>query len=662
MTAAGVGGAGGPGGGERGAADGGWDGVVASAVKAVVDANQWRRPRDLDGPGPAAVESSTGREVLSFASNDYLGLTLHPAVRAAAAEAARACGAGSGSARLIVGSRPVHTELEARIAAWRGVEAAVLFTTGYAANLGVVATLGRWASLICSDELNHASIIDGCKLARAPTRVYPHCDAAAVDGLLEGSDGRGVVVSDTVFSMDGDLAPVAELSEVCAARGALLVLDDAHAVLDHPEAVHPECRVLRVGTLSKAVGALGGYVCGLRPYVDLLVNKARSYIFTTALAPAPAAAALAAIEVIDSPEGAELKARLRANVDRVRPGHPSPIIPVVLGDEAAAIAASDALAAAGILVPAIRPPTVPVGTSRLRVAVSAAHTAADLDRLLDALDRAGISPGGAAGAAAAGAAPGAERRKRGASAARTDRRERGAAPGAGRSRRAGVAETVVFFTGTGTEIGKTWAAAGLARALRRRGLAVRACKPVQSHDPAEAAPTDAEVLAAATGQSPDEVCPPERTYPVPLAPPMAAAKLGRPCPGLDELARMCRGGAGDSNADGVSAEAAAGEAPGGGVSIVEGAGGLFSPLGADGDNLGLIERLDPDWVVVAAPAGLGAVHSVVACTAALAGRRPLVFLNRFNPAAEVHTLNLEWLVEVEGLEAVTSVEALAERI
>lgn len=380
---------------------GSWDEAVAEAMGAVAAADQLRRPRDLDGAGPVAAES--GRPVLSFASNDYLGLTGHPAVRAAAAEAVQRYGTGSGSARLIVGSRPVHTDLEARIAAWRGAEAAVLFTTGYAANLGAVATFGRRASLICSDELNHASIIDGCRLARAPVRVYPHGDAAAADELLEGSDGRGVVVSDSVFSMDGDLAPVAELSEVCAARGALLILDDAHAVLGHPEAVHPECRTLRVGTLSKAVGALGGYVCGPRPYAELLVNQARSYIFTTALTPAAAAAALAAIDVIDSPEGAELKARLRANIDRVRPGHPSPIIPVVLGEEAAAVAASEALAAAGILVPAIRPPTVPAGTSRLRVTVSAAHTGADLDRLLDALARAGISPGeGGAGARAAG--------------------------------------------------------------------------------------------------------------------------------------------------------------------------------------------------------------------------------------------------------------------
>ena len=230
----------------------------------------------------------------------------------------------------------------------------------------------------------------------------------------------------------------------------------------------------------------------------------------------------------------------------------------------------------------------------------------------------------------------------------------------------------MFFTGTGTEIGKTWAAAGLARVLRERGLAVRACKPVQSHDPAELVPTDAEALADATGQSPDAVCPPERTYPVPLAPPMAAAKLGRACPGLDELARICRSGpapvgaeAGVGDGGGVGAGgagAAAASAGGAGLCIVEGAGGLYSPLAADGDNLGLIERLDPDRVVVVAPAGLGAIHDVVACAAGLAPRRPLAFLNRFDPGAEVHRLNLDWLTAVRGLTAATSLRDLADHV
>ena len=367
-----------------------WDGIATAALDAVAAANRLRQPRDLDSGSARTALSETGQPVVSFASNDYLGLTQHPAVRAAARAAIDSYGTGAGSARLIVGSRPVHSRLEERIAAWRGAEAAVLFTTGYAANLGVIATMGRWASVVCSDELNHASIIDGCRLARAPTRVYPHCDPAAVDDVLGRSEGPGMVVTDSVFSMDGDLAPIGELSAVCAAHGALLVLDDAHLVLDHPESLHPQCRVLRVGTLSKAVGALGGFVTGSRTFTDLLVNAARSYIFTTATAPAAAAAAAAAIDVIDSEEGNELRKRLRTNIDRVRPGHPSPIIPIVVGDEDRALAASGALREQGILVPAIRPPTVPAGTSRLRVTVSAAHSDADLDRLIDALGHTGI--------------------------------------------------------------------------------------------------------------------------------------------------------------------------------------------------------------------------------------------------------------------------------
>lgn len=367
-----------------------WDEIVEAEMASVATARQLRQPRDLDGGRPRTVVSESAQPVVSFASNDYLGLTQHPGVRAAARTAIDAYGTGSGSARLIVGSRPVHSRLEERVAAWRGAEAAALFTTGYAANLGVLDTLGRWASMVCSDELNHASIVDGCRLAKAPTRIYRHCDVAEVDALLSGSKGRGMVVTDSVFSMDGDLAPIAELSAVCAAHGALLVLDDAHLVLDHPDALAPDCRVLRVDTLSKAVGALGGFVTGPRRFIDLLVNAARTYIFTTASSPAAAAAATAAIDVIDSPEGDALRDRLRANIDRVRPGHPSPIIAIILGAEDAALAASDELARQGILVPAIRPPTVPPGTSRLRVTVSAAHTDTDLDRLTEALAQAGI--------------------------------------------------------------------------------------------------------------------------------------------------------------------------------------------------------------------------------------------------------------------------------
>jgi 7-keto-8-aminopelargonate synthetase-like enzyme len=237
---------------------------------------------------------------------------------------------------------------------------------------------------VCSDELNHASIIDGCRLGRAEVVVYPHRDLVALDRALEGA-GRAIVVTDTVFSMDGDVVPVDGLLEVCARHHALLVVDEAHAVLgpDLPE--QRDVTVLRVGTLSKTLGALGGFVAGPRKFVDLLVNRARPFIFTTALSPADTAAALAALRILRSEEGEQLRRVLRRHVQRVAPGHGSPIIPVVLGDERRALAAAAALLERGLLVPAIRPPTVASGTSRLRIALSAAHTDRQVGMLVAAL-------------------------------------------------------------------------------------------------------------------------------------------------------------------------------------------------------------------------------------------------------------------------------------
>jgi 8-amino-7-oxononanoate synthase len=363
-----------------------WDEWTTLETKEIVDGHQWRSPRPFD---PSAADG-----LVSFASNDYLGLSCHAAVVAAAHDALDRWGTGAGAARLIVGSRPVHHELEAELAAWKGTDAAVLFTTGFAANLGVLTTFAGPDTLVCSDELNHASLIDGRRLAGAPLAVYRHLDAAHVDELLRANTrARAIVVSETTFSMDGDVAPVDKLLDVCAHHGALLVLDEAHAVLGPAFEMRDDVTVLRVGTLSKMLGALGGFVAGPRRYTDLLVNRARTYIFTTASTPADAAAALAALRVVRAPEGDELRGRLRANVDRLRPGHPSPIVPYVCGSEARALEAADALAARGFLVTAIRPPTVPPGTSRLRVAISADHTFAHVDALADALSH--LFPDGA---------------------------------------------------------------------------------------------------------------------------------------------------------------------------------------------------------------------------------------------------------------------------
>jgi 8-amino-7-oxononanoate synthase len=367
-----------------------WSAWVDGELDAVRAAGRWRTARAFDACGPTG--DLEGRRVVSFASNDYLGLSAHPVVAAAAHEALDRWGTGATASRLVVGHRPVHEELEAELAAWKGTEAALVLPTGYHANLSVLATAGGQGVRVVSDELNHASIIDGCRLARAELAVARHGDVDHVEELLAGAPGRALMVTDSVFSMDGDEAPVAELAEACARHDALLVLDEAHAVLG-PEVPEVDgAEVLRIGTLSKALGSLGGWVAGSRRWIDLLVNRARPFIFTTGLPPGDAAAALAALQVVRSPEGDALRARLRGHVERVRPGHPSPIVPVVLGDEASALAASACLADAGLHVPAIRPPTVAPGTSRLRVALSAAHTDHDVDRLRGALSELAVVP------------------------------------------------------------------------------------------------------------------------------------------------------------------------------------------------------------------------------------------------------------------------------
>lgn len=345
---------------------------------------RWRSVRTLAHGGPDTELTGTGERVVSFASNDYLGLSRHPEVIAAARAALDADGTGAGAARLIVGGRPVHDRLEAALAERNGREAALLFPTGYQANVGLLTTLAATAAdtVICSDELNHASIIDGCRQSRARVEVYPHADVGALAALLARHSGRPtVVVSDAVFSMDGDVAPGDELAARCREHGALLVLDEAHAVLGGPA---PEGAVV-VGTLSKTLGSVGGFVAGSTELVDLCRNSARSFIFTTAGTPADAAAALAALGVLGSPEGDRLRARLRANVDRLVPGHPSPIVPILLGSEQRALEVADALLRRGLLVPAIRPPTVAPGTCRLRIALSAEHTDEQLDALCAAL-------------------------------------------------------------------------------------------------------------------------------------------------------------------------------------------------------------------------------------------------------------------------------------
>lgn len=375
---------------------GGWTEWVDEQCRLIEASGRWRTIRTFDSAGVEGTLAESGHHVVSFASNDYLGLSQHPDVKASAIDAIQRWGTGSGASRLVVGGRSLHDELERAIADWRHQEAALLFPTGYAANVGTLAALAGPGVRICADALNHASLIDGCRMATqrgAELRVYRHRDLDDLERQLDGAE-RAIVVSDSVFSMDGDVAPVDGLAERCARHDALLVLDDAHAVLD-PLPVSGDVVVLRIGTLSKALGSLGGCVSGPRRHIELLVNSARPFIFTTAPTPADTAAALAAVRLVRSEEGRRLRQRLRDHVERLSPGHPTPILPVIVGDEDAAMHASAALLQRGLLVPAIRPPTVPAGTSRLRIALSAAHTDEQIDQLVAALAASGLELGGA---------------------------------------------------------------------------------------------------------------------------------------------------------------------------------------------------------------------------------------------------------------------------
>lgn len=596
---------------------GAWGDWAGEEARRIRSAGRWRSVRDVEGPGPSSllspIDGGEGQAVVSFASNDYLGLARHPSVVAAARHAVERWGAGAGSARLVAGGRPLHRQLEAELAVWKSAEAAVLFATGYAANLGVLQALAGPGVTVVSDRLNHASIVDGCRLSRADIVVTPHADVAAVERAVAAAPGRVLVVTESVFSMDGDVAPVADLVALCSHHGALLVVDEAHAVLG-PELPPGDGPVLRVGTLSKALGSLGGFAAGPGALCDLVVNRARTFVFTTASTPADTAAALAALKVARSPEGDALRARLRCHVERLRPGHPSPVVPVVVGDEEAALAASAALLDLGLLVPAIRPPTVPAGRSRLRISLTAAHTTEQVDRLLDALATLGLGSPSYSGQSS---------------------------PLSGSRRpenRRGRPERLVLVLGTTTGVGKTWVAAALANAARATGELVAARKPVQSYEPG-GGPTDADVLASATGECATDVCPANRWYPVAMAPPLAAEALGLAPFTLPDLLDELRW------------------PPGVRLGLVEGVGGPRSPVAADADNVALARALRPDTLVLVADAGLGAINAVLLAVNALP-RQPVVFLNRYIADDPVHATNLEWLQKRAGLTVVTTVDAL----
>ena len=343
-----------------------------------------------------------GQSLLNFSSNDYLGLAADPRVSRAFVAGLDRWGVGAGASRLVVGDTEAHRRLETRLAAFEGTEAALVFNGGYPANLGLVQALVGRGDLVVSDALNHASLVDGCRLSRAEVAVVPHADVDAVARAL-ARDGfrRRLVVTDAVFSMDGDPAPLEALAGVCARAGAALLVDEAHATgvlgargsgLCEAIGIQPD---VRMGTLGKALGGFGAYAATTRAVADLLVNRARSVVFSTTLPPALCEALVVAIDVLESDP--ELRPRLWRNIRRFvdglrRLGFPaearSAIVPVILGTPERALRASAFLRERGLLVKPIRPPTVPEGTSRLRFALSAAHTEAHVDRALQALEEA----------------------------------------------------------------------------------------------------------------------------------------------------------------------------------------------------------------------------------------------------------------------------------
>jgi 8-amino-7-oxononanoate synthase len=367
-----------------------WSSLVEARSRRLGREGTWNGPVTFDGRGPEGLLTEEGRKVVTFSSDDYLGLSLHPAVMAAAHEALDRWGTGAGGSRLVAGSRPVHEELEAALASATGTERVVVFPTEFAATLGVLGAFGDRGVHILLDEHNQTSVVDVQRLAQAEVAAYRHRDVAHLESLLTEATGPALVVTDVVFPMDGDIAPVRDIAALCRRHGALLVLDETRVVLRPDLGAELSTApagddVVRVGSLGTTLASLGGFVAGPRSFIDLLVRRSRSYLFTSAPTPADAAAALAALRVLATPEGDRLRTRLATHIEQVTPGHPSQIIPIILGSDEQALAASAALRERGVWVPAIVAPMVPQGTARLRVTLSAAHSTEHVALLLDAL-------------------------------------------------------------------------------------------------------------------------------------------------------------------------------------------------------------------------------------------------------------------------------------
>ncbi|OOP55426.1 MAG: 8-amino-7-oxononanoate synthase [Candidatus Brocadia carolinensis] len=348
-----------------------------------------------------------GKSYLSFCSNNYLGLANHPKIKQASIDAIHQYGWGAGASRLVSGTMTLHQELEKKIAEFKGTEAALLFPTGYMANLGALCALVSRGDMVIGDKLNHASIIDGCRLSGATFRIYPHKDVSQLESLLQRSSGyrRKLVITDSVFSMDGDTAPIPEIVNIARKYDAMLMVDDAHAtgvfgkqgkgLIEH-YGLEGKIDVV-MGSFSKALGSVGGFIAGSKPLIDFLKNKARPFIYTTALPPAVCAASLAGLALIQEDASlidslwrniASLKTRLLQFMRTI--SVESPIVPLIAGSAEDAVKVSSKLYENGILIPAIRPPTVPPGTSRLRISLMATHSENDINRLIETLQHVGF--------------------------------------------------------------------------------------------------------------------------------------------------------------------------------------------------------------------------------------------------------------------------------
>jgi 8-amino-7-oxononanoate synthase len=373
-----------------------------AAELAALEAAGLRRSLRALASGPEGEVTLEGRRCLLLSSNNYLGLATHPRLRAAACAAIERYGCGAGASRLIAGHTDLHAAVEARLAAFKGTESALLFPSGYQANVGAITALVGRDDHVYSDALNHASIVDGCRLSRASVHVYPHRDVRALEAALAATPqgGRRLIVTDSVFSMDGDRAPLAALVSLAEQYHSWLMVDEAHATgvlgrggagLAAAEGVAGRIAV-HMGTLGKALGGAGAYVAGPRVLIDVLVNRARSFIYTTGIAPAAVAAAGAALDLVAAEP--ERRQALAQNARRLREGlrarglavlGDTHIVPVVIGDDRRAVRLAEGLLARGVLAHAIRPPTVAAGTARLRLTPMATHTPEQIERALAAV-------------------------------------------------------------------------------------------------------------------------------------------------------------------------------------------------------------------------------------------------------------------------------------